>query len=153
MGSYFEIASFMNNTFGERFESDADISDQILDRMHRQKLVQNTLAIEVEENGWFRRKLPFTHVISDDILDFPEMTEQDLKFLFTGLFQLSRAVSYLAEMVGKDDKINIEYFKDETNVLKVKVQSRHISCKTYRYFIRYKSDSVGVSGVTYCTCE
>ena len=56
-------------------------------------------------------------------------------------------------MVDKDGKINIEYVKDEINVLKVKVQSRHISCKTYRCFIRYKSNSVSVSGVTHYTCE
>ena len=152
-GSYLKIASFINNTFGERFESDVDISDEILDRMHRQKLVQNTLAIEVEENGWLRRKLPFTQVTSDDILDFPEMTKQDLNILFTGLYQLSQAVSYLAEMVDKDGKINIEYVKDGTNVLKVKVQSKHISCKTYRCFVRYKSNSVGASSVTRYTCE
>ena len=110
---------------------------------------QNTFAIEVEENGWLRRKLPFTNVTSDDILDFPEMTEQDLKISFTGLYQLFQAVPYLSEMVAKYGRINIEYVKDETNVLKVKVQSRHISCKTYRCFTRYKSNSIGVSGVTY----
>ena len=86
-------------------------------------------------------------------MDFPEVTEQDLKILFTGSYQLSQAVSYLAEMVDKDGKINIEYVKDETNVLKVKVQSRHISCKTYGCFIRYKSNSVGLLGVTHSTCE
>ena len=95
----------------------------------------------------------FAHVTSNDILDFPQITEQNLKILFTGSYQLFQAVSYLAEMVAKDGKINIECVKDETNVIKVKDQSRHISCKTYKCFMRYKSNSVGVSGFTHYTCE
>lgn len=69
--------------------------------MHSQKDVQNTLATEVEENSWLRRKLPYKSVTSGDILDFPEMTERDLKILFTGSYQLGQAVSYLAEMVER----------------------------------------------------
>ncbi|XP_025267723.1 uncharacterized protein LOC112639073 [Camponotus floridanus] len=153
IGSYFRIASFLNNTFGKRFHSDVDTFDDILQRMHSQKDVQNTLADEVEENGWLRRKLPFKCVTSDDILDFPEMTERDLKILFTGSYQLGQAISYLAEMVDKDGKLKIEYVKDQSNVLKLKVPSRHISRTAYRCFLRYKPNSVGVSGLTHYTCE
>ena len=74
-----------------------------------QRNVQNTLATEVEEKRWLRRKLPFKSITSDDILDFPEMTERDLKILFTGTYQLAQAVSYLAEMVDTDGKLRIEY--------------------------------------------
>ncbi|KYN38090.1 hypothetical protein ALC56_07550 [Trachymyrmex septentrionalis] len=47
----------------------------------------------------------------------------------------------------------IEYIKDEKNVLKLKVPSRHISRATYRCFLRYKPNSIGVSGVTHYVCE
>ena len=49
------------------------------------------------------------------------MWKRDLKILFTGSYQLSQSVSYLAGMVNKDGILNIEYFKDEKNVLKLKV--------------------------------
>lgn len=153
IGSYFRIASFLNNTFGKRLQSDVDTFDDILQRMHSQRNVQNTLATEVEEKGWLRRKLPFKSVTSDDILDFPEMTERDLKILFTGTYQLAQAVSYLAEMVDTDGKLRIEYVKDESNVLKLKVPSRHISRTAYRCFLRYKPNTFGVSGLTHYTCE
>ena len=153
IGTYFRIASFLNNTFGKRLKSDVDTFDDILQRMHSQRNVQNTLATEVEEKGWLRRKLPFKSVTSDDILDFPEMTERDLKILFTGTYQLSQAVSYLAEMVDKDDKLKIECVKDESNVLKIRFPSCHISRTTYRCFLRYKPNSVGISGLTHYICE
>ena len=118
-GLYFRIASFLNNTFGKRLQSDVDNFDDILKRMHSQRNVQNTLAPEVEEKGWLRRKLPFKSVTSEDILDFPETTERDLKILFTGTYQLAQAVSYLAEMIDTYDKLRIEYVKDESNVFKL----------------------------------
>ncbi|KYN09489.1 hypothetical protein ALC57_18394 [Trachymyrmex cornetzi] len=52
-------------------------------------------------------------------------------------------------MVGKNDKLNIEYVKDEKNVLKLKVPSRHISRATYRCSLKYKPNSIGVSDVTH----
>lgn len=153
IGIYFKIAAFLNNIFGKRLQSDVETLDEIVQRMQDQKDIQNTLAIETEEKGWLRRKLCFTTVTSDDILDFPEMTEKDLKILFTGSYQLSQSVSYLAEMIDKDGKLNLEYVKEETNVLKLKVPSRHISRTTYRCFIRYKPNSVGISGVIHYACE
>jgi len=153
VGVYFRIASFLNNTFGKRLQSDVEIVDEIVQRMHDQKDMENTLAVEAEEKGWFRRKLLFQSITTNDLLDFPEMTERDMKVLFTGSYQLSQAVSYLAEMVDKNGRLNVEYVKDETNVLKLKVPSRHISRTTYRCFLRYKPNSIGVSGVTDYACE
>lgn len=69
----------------------------------------------------------FQSISSDDLLDFPEMTEKDLEILFTESYQLSQAVFYLAEMVDKDGKVNLQIVKDQTNVLKLQVQSRYIS--------------------------
>ena len=47
------------------------------------------------------------------------MTDKDLKVLFTGSYQLSQAVSYLAEMMNEDGSINLQFVKDETNILKI----------------------------------
>ena len=125
----------------------------MVERMHTQKSIENTLAIEAVKEGWFRKKLSFQSITPEDLLDFPEVTKRDLKILFTGSYQLSQAVSYLAEMVNKEGTLNTENVKDEKNVLKLKVLSRHIFRTTYRCFSRYKLNSVGVSGLTHYACE
>ena len=61
--------------------------------------LENTLANEAEEKGWFCKKIIFQSFSSNHLLDFPELTEKDLKILFTGSYQLSQAVSYLVEMM------------------------------------------------------
>ena len=73
--------------------------------MKARKDVENSLAVEAEEKGWFRKKLVFQSITSEDVLDFPEMTEKSLKILFTGKHQLSQAASYLAGMIHGEGQI------------------------------------------------
>ena len=51
VGIYFRVASFLNNTYGEKLQSDVEAGNEILKRMHARKDVQNTLATEAEEKG------------------------------------------------------------------------------------------------------
>ena len=56
---YFRIASFLNNTFRRRLLSDVEVLDEVVQRIHTQKSIENTLAIEAEKEGWFRKELSF----------------------------------------------------------------------------------------------
>ena len=64
--------------------------------------------------------------------------------------QLSQAISYLAETMNKDGKLKL---KLKTSQMYSKVLFHHISCMTYRCFLRNRPNSVGVSGLTHSTCE
>lgn len=92
-------------------------------RLNVRKDIENTLAIMVEKNGWFRKRLPFQNISSSDLLNFPELTETDLKILFTGTYQYSQAISYLREILNEDGSLNLQFLKDQSNVLKLQVQS------------------------------
>ena len=80
--------------------------------MKHQLHVKNTLANEAEEKGWFRKKLIFQCFSSNDLLDFPELTEKDLKILFTGSYQHSQVVSYLAEMMSDNGSVILQFVKE-----------------------------------------
>ncbi|KAI4476896.1 hypothetical protein M0804_002600 [Polistes exclamans] len=121
--------------------------------MESRNNTDNTLAEEVDKNGWQRKKLPFETISSCDLINFPEKTEKDLKLLFTGSYQYKQAISYLAEMMDESDNITIQFVKDQTNVLKAQVQSRHIGRKAYRCFIEYKPDTIRWSGISRYCCE
>ncbi|KMQ85970.1 hypothetical protein RF55_11319 [Lasius niger] len=153
VGVFYRIASFLLNQFGKRLNSDDQISSEVVERMIAQKDIENTLAIMVEENGWFRKRLPFQNISSSDLLNFPELTETDLKILFTGTYQYSQAISYLGEILNEDGSLNLQFLKDQSNVLKLQVQSRHISRKVCRCFIEYTPDSTGHSGIKRYFCE
>jgi len=113
----------------------------------------NTLAQEVEEKHWSRRKLPFTKIASSDLLDFPELTEEDLKLLFTGMYQLSQSVSYLAEIINKDNTVSLGYVKESSNILRVDVPSRHIRSATYKCYVDYVPNAQGCGGIKRYCCD
>lgn len=151
---YCKIACFLHNTFGKRFNSDHDMVQEIVDRM-KSGLDENTLADEVESGRYSRCSSKFQLLSSSDLLDFPELTQKDLKLLFTGSYQLKQAVSYLAEMIEKNDnEFNLFFLKAAKNILKVKVRSRHINRQTYNCYVDYQPDTIGVAGIKrhYCEC-
>jgi len=49
--------------------------------------------------------------------------------------------------------VNLQFVKDQMNVLKLQVQSRHISRKMYRCFVKYKPNSGGISGLLQYACD
>lgn len=99
------------------------MSGEIIKTMKKQKNLEYALVIEAEENGCFREKVFFQSIASDDILDFPEMTDKDLKIFFTGLNELSQAVSYLAEMINENGSIDLQFVKYATDILKIQSRS------------------------------
>ena len=102
------IASFLNNKFGKRLDSDSELFDQIVNQMGSRKSTENTLANKVETERLGRRKVPFQPLSSDHIA---ELTENELKIVFTGSYQLKQAVSYVAEMMDDYNKIQISLRK------------------------------------------
>ena len=123
--AYCKIACFLNNKFGKRLNSDAEMTDEIVNRM-MQCEKENTLAQEVEDGRWSRRKKDFKSITSEDLLDFPEMTIKDLKLFFTGTYQLKQSLSYLAEMIDDRGCFDLSYHESMPEIIKFKVS---IQCK------------------------
>ena len=109
--------------------------------------MENTLAVEAETKRWSRRKSLFASLSSNDVLDFPELTEQDLKIFFTGTYQLKQAISYLAELMDENDQINLAYLKETAEVIKIQIRSRHIKSKTYNCYIHYTPEAIGAAAI------
>ena len=134
-------------------KSVTELPSEIIERMKARKDVENTLTVAAEEKGWLRKILVFQSITSEDVLDFPEMTERDLKIVFIGTLQLSHAVSYLVGMIDEHGQIRLQYVKEQSNVFKLQVQSRHISKEVYRYFVKYKPNTIVISGLLEYTCD
>ena len=77
------IASFLHNTFGKRVESDPELADLIISYMKVRQTQDNTLQKLIETQKLSRRKKSFAVMTTKSVMDFPELTEKDLKILFT----------------------------------------------------------------------
>ncbi|GBP85462.1 hypothetical protein EVAR_64760_1 [Eumeta japonica] len=151
--SLYRIASYLLNLFSKPLTSDIHMSNEIYEQMISKNYSENILAVEVEQKGWMRKKLPFQMFSSNDITDFPQLSEPELKLLFTGSYQLGQAISYLAELLDENGAFKMAYVKDQTKILKIQVQSRHISKKVYRCFIKYHPEAEGIHTIQQYCCE
>ena len=93
--------------------------------------------------------MPFKNITSDDVCNFPEMNEDDLKLFFMGSYQFMQAISYLAEMIKSDNTLKIKINQRDPFLLKIEIQFRHISSKKYRCFIQYDPQTIKNH---YCEC-
>lgn len=154
-GAYCKIACFLNNRYGKRLYSDEDeeLKNLIIQRMLNSSKEENTLAKEAETARWSRRSTTTTKITSQEILDFPKMTERDLKIFFSGTYQLGQAVCYLAELMDDCNEINLEYIRMKPNIIKALIRSRHINKKTYKCYIEYKPESIGYNGILRHSCD
>lgn len=153
VSTYCKTACYLNNLFGKRLNADAGLCDEIVERMMFNASVENTLGLEANSAKWSRRRKLFQKLTSAELMDFPELTERDLKIFFTGSYQLSQSVSYLAEIMDEENNVNLSYLKESQDIIKFEIRSRHITRKSYRCYIQYKPDSVGCSGILRYTCE
>ena len=109
--------------------------------MTQMQNVPNTLAQEAEEKHRNLVKRTWISMTSTSVPDFPEMTERDLKIFFTGTYQLSQAVSYLAAMLKEDNSIDVKIHQDDSSVLEVEVLSRERRAVATLTMYRGQSDT------------
>lgn len=85
--------------FGKRLVSQTSASEEMLKRIIFQNIRENSMAAEVEMVRWARKRSLFQKLTANEGLDFPKLTECDLKVFFTGTCQLQHTISYLAEVI------------------------------------------------------
>ncbi|KAK3087266.1 hypothetical protein FSP39_003827 [Pinctada imbricata] len=106
----------------------------------------NRLKDNVEENHLDRRTACLRPV--KDVENFPLLDEEELRSLTCGTYQLRLSPNYVQGHLEGDCAINIH--QEEPRLLRVRLQSRHVSSRTYQLWIRYDEANVVA---WYCKCR
>jgi len=61
---------------------------------------------EAREKAGDRRTVFFRSVMSSAVLDFPELTEDDLELLFTWTYRLGQPISHLGKLMPEDGDVS-----------------------------------------------
>ena len=99
----------------------------------------------VEDNGMDKRNKSNWDVV-ELVEDFPRMSDTMLRVLTLGTYQLKLSRSYVQEYLSGD--CDIQVHREIEGLLRVKLQSRHVSSKSYLLWIKY----FWSSGTMECTC-
>ena len=109
----------------------------------------NDLQSLVEGHKLDRRTVTKRSCVDDcDMNDFPKLDDITLRLLTLGAYQLKWSTSYIQEYIGGD--CDIQLFQESEGLLRVRLQSRHISCKSYFVWIQYDSSNIKA---WYCKCR
>ena len=87
---------------------------------------------------------------ADHMQDFPRYTEEEIRALTLGVYQVKLAKSYAQEHFNEDGTYEILIDTEDDGLLAAKIQSRHTSAKKYMCWIRYED---GVVNSCYCQCK
>ena len=150
IGDYIRILCGIANKYMPAINATKDAEEDTLtaSRMLERVTNLNTLQAYVEENNLERRSAKWASVDEIELSDFPKLDDTMLRLLTLGTYQLKLSSSYIQEYIGGD--CTIQLFKECPGLLRVRLQSRHISSKSYLVWIKYDSDHVMS---WYCKCR
>ena len=152
--NYFSIAGALHNMFGKILQSDKGNEKEVIEKITN-SLHNDTSEFHVNvESQYLRKVIRHSNLSTNSFPDFPILTENEMKLFCLGSYQMTQAISYLTEHYnGIDFKFKMAPL--ETNILAAKIQSRHVSNKEYKIFIKYDPNSSGIDSITghYCTCK
>ena len=87
----------------------------------------NSLKQKVEEEHLDRRSVCWKEV--DEVTDFPQLDEEQLRALTCGSYQLRLAPSYTQEHINGECSIHVH--NEDQGLLRIRMQSRHVSKHIY----------------------
>ncbi|XP_062566452.1 uncharacterized protein LOC134228771 [Saccostrea cucullata] len=147
IGDYVRIVCAISNKYYKPLSSGNLDDDIALAAKMRHLYTQiNTLKTFVEENSLDRRSVNWD--TAPESLEFPRLDEEEIRNLTCGVYQLKLCPSYVQEYLDGD--VNILLHKEFPGLIRVKLQSRHISSKMYLLWIQFTESNITA---WYCRCR
>jgi len=113
----------------------------------------NDLQKKVEDKRWLRKTTIWEKMEATSIRDFPRLTLEDLHRITIGIYQIKQAASYTRKHMAENGNYVLYVHKQEADILRVKLQSRHTSSKQYQLWIRYEKNGSDPIKGWYCQCK
>ncbi|XP_061179571.1 uncharacterized protein LOC133188208 [Saccostrea echinata] len=113
----------------------------------------NELQKRVENEKLAAKRSVWESVDGFDMEDFPRLSEDALRNITVGVYQLKQAKAYTIEHISPEGKYELFVHKQDDGLLKAKLQSRHSSSKTYILWISYDSEKRNPITGWYCQCK
>lgn len=147
IGDYVRIVCAISNRFLRPLSvGDSDTDEALAAKMMHLSSQNNLLQIYIEENALDKRSSNWEPV-SPEELNFPKLDE-DLRNITCSVYQLKLSSCYIQEYMEGDSDILIH--REVPGLIRVRLQSRHVSSKKHLLWIRYSDSSVTA---WYCRCR
>lgn len=122
--------------------------------LRKAEIGRNALFSRVEK-GPFSSRGKWSALDSDEAVpQFPVLTKVDLQMITFGTYQQKQAISYTREHQSEDGEYKIDVHNLATDLLRIRIQSRHINAKQYFCWVEYNSRNANEQIVAwFCQCK
>ncbi|XP_056019713.1 uncharacterized protein LOC125672361 [Ostrea edulis] len=112
----------------------------------------NDLQEFVQKYGLDKRSMKWVKLdaASDDNMPFQKLSEEEIRDLTIGVYQLKTAKSYSAEHFTEQGLFEVLVSDGISNIISAKIQSRQISAKKYALWVKYNDVTISA---WYCSCK
>ncbi|XP_033763920.1 uncharacterized protein LOC117345083 [Pecten maximus] len=152
IGDFIQIICSILNKYKKPLLQPTASSEEMARKMLIKSKEENRLLTELEERGLLKKRSTYVTIDAsgEELDDFPILTSDDLRDITFGIYQIKQACSYSREHMSDDGDYELLVCKEDTGLLKVRIQSRHCSGVLHSLWIRY--DVFTILG-WYCTCK
>ena len=163
IGDFFRIACAIINAYSPPIimqNANSELAKSMLDLAKTPNVVQ----AKVEEMGLEKVKrtdwIPMT--AEGHLPGFPVLTEDYLRDLTVGVYQLKLAKSYVEDKVRRESEYTLDVLLDEPGLIRVRIYSRFTNSTKYFLWISYVDSSYDAAGDPdkenpilgwYCKCK
>jgi len=152
ISDYVRIVCALCNAFRPPRIYDNHDNDLIAQRMLQLVSKPNCLQERAEKEAWTKRKVLWLPITQESIPNFPRLTLDELRYITLGVYQLKQAQSYTEEHMSNDGLYSLFFYKQDENIIRVRIQSRHSSSKIYNLWIETTFGPNPIVG-WYCQCK
>ena len=118
----------------------------------RTRVTQCNLLQQSIEAGLISSRARWQKAIEDADFDFPEISFDDLCFIFLSTYKIKLAPAYVEEHLNQEGDYIIELNDNSSNILRCTIQSRHSNSAKYKCWIQYSLSGDPINS-WYCTCR
>ncbi|VDI22741.1 Hypothetical predicted protein [Mytilus galloprovincialis] len=128
VSDYVNIAcAIMNKYWPELNTGDLEQDEQLASKMLYLSKQKNLLHEKIIEEGLDKRSCKWQKIDASSAPTFPRLSEEDIRNITVGVYQLKLAPCYTREHLDDDGNYEVFTCDHEENLLCAKIQSRHIS--------------------------
>ncbi|WAQ99822.1 hypothetical protein MAR_024195 [Mya arenaria] len=137
IGDFVQIICAVCNKYLPPLSSSCSDDDRLAQHMLQLATQENSLKTEIEESNLDKSRAVWVPVSDTDLEDFPRLTEDILRTLTCGVYQLKLCPGYIQEHLEGDEDIRVH--KERSGLIRVRLQSRHVSAKQYNLWIKFNN--------------
>ncbi|XP_069109614.1 uncharacterized protein [Argopecten irradians] len=152
IGDYLRLVAALCNRYRTPLNTGSTEEDQrVAAKMKVLAASTNTLQNRVQEEQLDRRTREWKPLDgATSVVEFPTLSEEELRHITIGVYQLKLARFYASEHLSEDGDFNIMVNDEEDGMLRARIQSRHTSARSYLLWIEYNPALVTA---WYCQCK